>query len=372
VPQTPPRILIVGAGIFGSAIAYHLAVGGADVVLLEAGPAPGCGVTGRAFGWINVVNRPPHHPGYALLKAGFDAYRDPLVVPPQMFEGARSGSLIWHATAAETEDFGLSHRQAGEEVELLDRKALARLEPGLRNPPELAVLSTHDLALDPARLAAAFVDAAVQAGATVRFGQDIVAVEQVDGRPVLRSAQGGVMAADRVVLAAGSGTGRLMQALGVDIGVRTAPALLLRYACSVPVTSRILRMPRLEMRQAPDHTLVVAASYVDDGSDDLPRRMGEARLAVMREEFDLPETVTLSSAEVGQRPTFDDDLPRLGFVPQVSGLYLAVGHPGIILAPLFGRLAADEMLRGKPADLAVFGRARERKTPSALEGEGLR
>jgi glycine/D-amino acid oxidase-like deaminating enzyme len=353
--QKPPRILIVGAGIFGSAMAYHLATGGADVVLLEAGLVPGCGVTGRAFGWINVINRPPQHPGYALLKAGFDAYRDPLVVPRQMLEGARSGSLIWHATAAETEDFGLSHQGAGEAVELLDRKALVRLEPGLRNPPELAVLSRNDLALDPARLAWAFTDAAVRAGATVRFGQDVVGVEQVDGRPMLRSAQGEAMVADVVVLAAGSGTGRLMQALGVDIGVRTAPALLLRYACSTPVTSRILRMPRLEMRQTDDHTLLAAASFVDDGSDDLPRRIGQARLAVMCEELDLPDGVTLLSAEVGQRPIFDDDLPRLGFVPQASGVYLAVGHPGVILAPLFGKLAAEEILRGKPTGVAAVG-----------------
>ncbi len=335
-------------------MAYHLAIGDADVVLLEAGPAPGCGVTGRAFGWINVINRPPQHPGYALLKAGFDAYRDPLVVPPQMLEGARSGSLIWHATAGETEDFGLSHQRAGEAVELLDRQALAKLEPCLRNPPELAVLSRNDLALDPARLARAFTDAAVRAGATVVFGQDVVGVEQVDGRPVLRSEKGEAMVADVVVLAAGSGTGKLMQALGMDIGVRTAPALLLRYACSTPVTSRILRMPRLELRQAADHTLVVAASFVDDGSDDLPRRLGEARLAVMRDELDLPEGVTLLSAEVGQRPTFDDDLPRLGFASQTRGIYLAVGHPGVILAPLFGKLAADEILQGKPTGLAAI------------------
>jgi len=41
---------------------------------------------------------------------------------------------------------------------------------------------------------------------------------------------------------------------------------------------------------------------------------------------------------------FADGLPRLGFLQQVEKLYVAAGHPGVILAPLIGRLAAEEIL----------------------------
>jgi hypothetical protein len=113
----------------------------------------------------------------------------------------------------------------------------------------------------------------------------------------------------------------LAQALGVDIGMRTSPALLLRYACSASVTDRILRMPGLELRQAQDHTLLVASSYPQEAGDAAhAKEIGEEKLATMQAELDLPPDVCLLSAEIDQRPTFGDDLPRLGYLPQVEGV----------------------------------------------------
>ncbi|MFZ5782451.1 MAG: FAD-dependent oxidoreductase [Pseudomonadota bacterium] len=46
------RVAIVGAGIVGAALAWHLARGGARVTVLEAG-TPGDGATRHSWGWIN-------------------------------------------------------------------------------------------------------------------------------------------------------------------------------------------------------------------------------------------------------------------------------------------------------------------------------
>jgi glycine/D-amino acid oxidase-like deaminating enzyme len=35
-----------------------------------------------------------------------------------------------------------------------------------------------------------------------------------------------------------------------------------------------------------------------------------------------------------------DDQPLNGFIPHVEGLYALVAHPGVMLAPYLGRLAA--------------------------------
>ena len=54
-----------------------------------------------------------------------------------------------------------------------------------------------------------------------------------------------------------------------------------------------------------------------------------------------------------------DGLPVLGPVPGVAGLWLAVLHSGVTLAPLAGELLAAEMLgRGDQALLAGFRPAR--------------
>jgi glycine/D-amino acid oxidase-like deaminating enzyme len=344
-----PRIAVIGAGIIGSAITYNLATRGADVLLLDGGPEPGCGVTGRAFGWVNVINGTPGHSSYALWREAVTEYQHLKTALPEALSDARPGSLIWRATPQETEQFADLHRRAGEDIELLSRGAVAEWEPHLRQVPECAVFSRNDLALDPGRLAGTYVGAALAAGAVTRFNEKVAAIQTANGRVTGIRLAGGTLKADVVVMAAGSAIKTLAGAMGID--VETSPAILLRYACSRPVVSRILRGPRLEVRQARDNTLFVAKSYVDDGVENGPQTIGQRTLAVMKDELDLPDDVRLTSAAVGNRPVFADGLPRFGFLPAVEGLYIAVGHPGVILAPLIGRLAAEEIVDGQRSSL---------------------
>lgn len=345
-----PRIAVIGAGILGSAITYNLAARGADVLLLEEGPEPGCGVTGRAFGWVNVINGTPSHPSYTLWREGIAEYRRLQLALPEALADARRGSLVWRATSQETEQFADLHRQAGEDVELVRRSVISEWEQNLLQTPECAVFSPNDLALDPAQLARTYVDAATAAGASVRFGER-AAIETANGRITGIRIYDGILEADVVVMATGTAINGMAGEIGIETGVETSPALLLRYACSRPVVKRILRGPRLEIRQAGDNTLLVAKSYVDDGTANGPEALGARMLAVMKEELNLPADVVLTSASVGQRPIFADGMPRLGFLPGIDGLYIAAGHPGVILAPLIGRLTAEEILDGRRSGL---------------------
>ncbi|MGW2346666.1 FAD-dependent oxidoreductase [Streptomyces sp. NPDC001661] len=45
-------VVVVGAGIIGASVAYHLAKRGVPVTLLEQGPGPAHGVTADSFAWI--------------------------------------------------------------------------------------------------------------------------------------------------------------------------------------------------------------------------------------------------------------------------------------------------------------------------------
>ncbi len=233
---------------------------------------------------------------------------------------------------------------------------IAEWEPHLRQVPECAVFSCNDLALDPARPAGTYVGAALAAGAMARFNEKVGAIQTTNGRVTGIRLAGGTLKADVVVMAAGSAIKTLAGEMGIDIGVETSPAILLRYACSRPVVSRILRGPRLEVRQARDDTLFVAKSYVDDQVESGPQAICQRTLAVMKDELDLPDDVRLTSAAVGNRPVFADGLPRLGLLPTVEGLYVAVGHPGVILAPLVGRLAAEEIVDGRRTGLIPLGK----------------
>ncbi|MFN7025574.1 MAG: NAD(P)/FAD-dependent oxidoreductase [Pseudorhizobium sp.] len=344
-----PRIIVIGSGIVGSAITYNLAIRGADVLLLDQGHEAGTGVTGKAFGWINVINGTPGERSYALWRDAIAEYRQLANALPSAFASVRRGSVLWKGTAEETEQFAQLHQKAGERIELLDQGALHVLEPHLRQVPDLAAFAPDDLALDPGQLAQDLVGAACSAGAKVRFDTAVSAIESDNGKVSGVRIVDQQLAADVVVLAAGAGVQALTNAIGIETGIATSPALLLRYSCDHPLINHILRGPRLEVRQARDGTLLVAKSYKADSAENTPNVIGEQMLAIMKEELVLPEGVRLISAKVGERPVFADGLPRLGFLPEIGNLFLAVGHPGVILAPLIGRLTAEQILQEQSA-----------------------
>ena len=49
------RAVVIGAGIVGASLAYHLARKGAEVIVVEAG-AIASGVTATSFAWINTTH----------------------------------------------------------------------------------------------------------------------------------------------------------------------------------------------------------------------------------------------------------------------------------------------------------------------------
>ncbi|MBB3592048.1 glycine/D-amino acid oxidase-like deaminating enzyme [Rhizobium sp. BK529] len=343
------RVIIVGAGIVGASLAFHFARRGTEVHMVEEGVAAGSGVTSSAFGWVNIINIAPGAINYGLVQEALVEYARLQADLPGVFVAARAGSLFWLASPAETEAFAAAHRTAGTDVELVDAATIAAWEPNLLKPPACAIFSPLDLALDPARLARDLIDAA---GITATFGRKVGSLT-LSGNIVtgVRFDDGGVIEADLVILTAGTAVDRLAENLGFRTGVEASPSIILRYSCTEPVLSRILRGPGLEIRQSADNRLNVAKGYIDDREENAPESVGRRILKIMHERLRLPERVSLVEAVAGYRPFFSDGMPRLGFLPGVEGAYAAVGHPGVILAPLLGRLAAEHVLEGRRSPL---------------------
>ena len=85
---------------------------------------------------------------------------------------------------------------------------------------------------------------------------------------------------------------------------------------------------------------------------------GEARdalvgevLKTLRRHFCGSESIELLHVETGWRPMPADGMPIVGFVPSAPNLYLAVMHPGIVMAPVMGRLAVEEIVREHEVDV---------------------
>lgn len=341
------RVAVVGGGVIGASIAYHLARQGASVHLFDKDHEPARGVTGQAFGWIGVVSgNPENRLAYDLLQTAVRDYARLRAELPGAFRSARYGSLVWTHSTAATEALASSRRAAGASIELVEASAIRAIEPNLLHVPELAVFSPDDIAIDPVHLTRTLVKAACAWGAVARWGQTIAAIEtsgsKVTGIRVAKQ----TFAADIVIAAAGQGTNLLSLRLGLDLGLEISPAVLLRYIAENRFITKILRGPGLEVRQTDDKSLVVATSYIDDSAENGPEALGHKKLDILKSNFKIPGDVALRAATVGARPIFSNGLPRVGFATELDGLYIAVGHPGVILAPLLGRLAAEEIING--------------------------
>lgn len=167
-------VVVVGAGIVGSSVAYHLARRGVPVTLLEQGPAPATGVTGNSFAWIG--NTGGHWPG------GARDLREHVLADHRRLENElpqvtvrRTGSLSWADTSAEGSQPGPGQFRIG-------RSDIAALEPNLRHPPVQAIHTPSDAGVDPTALADALVAAAGAHGAAVLHDTVVTSLQVTNGR----------------------------------------------------------------------------------------------------------------------------------------------------------------------------------------------
>ncbi len=339
-------LVVVGAGVVGASVAYHSARAGASVVLLDASALPGEGVTGRSFGWIGgPAGGDPVDGSTPLRRSVLEDHRRLEREVP----GVRvrwSGSLVW-GRSPHPDDGGPV--ASGPDEQILGAAEVSRLEPNLRVPPARAVFRRSDGAVDAVEMTEALVRAAVASGATARLGAAVTRLRMRDDVVVGVETERGSVDAGSVVLAAGVGVRALCASVGVDVPVTASPALLVRAAAPPGLVRTVVAGPDLEVREVRDGELLLAGEYGGETSRDDLRRSAEGTLARLRATFRGAEQVRLVGVEVGMRPMPVDGLPLVGPVPGRPGLYLAVMHAGVTLAPVVGRLVAAELAEGRHA-----------------------
>ena len=338
------RVAVVGAGIMGASSAYHLARRGIEVHLFDLAPGPAEGVTHNAFGWVNTINGDPcFEEAYMLRVRAVKEYESLLSDMPELLTDLRRGSLVWKKTPESTASFATQHRAHGN-FDLATSSSIAAKEPRLKKLPGLAIYSPLDIAINPAVLTRVLIARAERLGTNLHYSSRVNRLELTGQSVTGIQTESGLLSFDLVVLAAGSHTGSLLEGIVLPLGVETSPVVLLRYRTKDQLLCNILSFPELEIRQATDRTVLVVEDFYS-GCEEINFSTLRLRVKdVLHEYFVMPGDFEFSHGAVGHRPMFSDGLPRRGFAQHVNGLYLLVGHPGIILAPLLSRLAAEEIV----------------------------
>lgn len=337
------RVIVIGAGVIGTAIAFRLNESGVDVTLAD--PQPGGGASWAAAGMLTPVGEAWHGEDdlLALLIDSARRYPD-FVARVEHVSGERSGyrttpTLICAADSRDLADLDGLHqivRKAGLTSEALSVREARKLEPALSPKLAGAYFAQNDHQIDPRRFCAAMVGALENSGATI-VREQISALEKDPGGPVIRTAGGQRFEADAVVVANGLGAGDLLPELDVMRPVygdvlrlgpaRFGPPLLTSVVRGVVNGRAVYAVPRA------DGSLVLGATARED--DDPRVSVGGVHNLLRDAVTLLPGIVDLSLNEstARARPGTPDNLPIVGEI--APGIIAATGfyRHGVLLTP---------------------------------------
>lgn len=397
-------VAVIGAGIVGLAVAYHLRAAGMSVTVIDRDPAGDKASFGNAGGiavtevvpasvpgliwkvpgWLvdplgPLAIRPRHAPNllpwlWRFLRAGMRAevariaaalaalngrvYDD---LEPMLAETGLSGELIRRGALVVYEtEAGFARdawrwaltRSHGIVAEDVSGDEARRMEPSLGPVVTRGVFTPQwSHVRDPKRLVDGLRDWLLRDGVEVIAGEaghitarpgSAVAVGLGDGRAV---------EADRVVVAAGAWSGRLAAGLGDRVLLESERG----YNTTFPAAAKLLQR---EVIFAERHCVATpldcglrVGGAAEFGGLDAAMNAGRSRaLATLAARYLPGLELSGGTAWAGHRPATPDSLPVIGPSQRHSQVFYALGHGhlGLTQAATTGRLIADLVLRRTP------------------------
>lgn len=372
-------VTVVGGGVIGASIAYHLAKAGLRVGLFER-LAIGAEASGASAGGVRQQHRHAFEMPLALAsirrwktleeELGADlAYRRQGGL--RLAQDDEQGRLLQTAVRQENA-WGLT------DLVWLDADACAEAVPGLGPGFVGGSYCPSDGHADPLATTRSFARRAAAFGADVRVGEVVTGIVRSGANVTgLRLGSGEAVAAEWVVNAAGAWGAALSATVGVDVPVRArVPQMLATMPAPGttlgPVVSLADRTANrtLSLKQTPGGAFMLGGGWPSDVGDGGRPRVStsavEGARAMARRV--LPAIAALPTERIwfGTEAQSHDGLPVLGAVPWLDGYALAIGFSGhgFAIAPAVGEAIAD-VVRGAAPRLPIAPFSIERFAPGA-------
>jgi sarcosine oxidase, subunit beta len=366
---SPADFVILGAGVIGASIAFHLAQQKAGKILVIDKGHVGQGGSGRSSALIRMHYSYPPEVQLALVSLHmFENWRD-IVGKEGDF---RKTGFVRIVHPGETERLKQNvemQRKLGVNVKLMDRVELRELEPDWKvDEVELAAYEPDSGYGDGAGVANDFLSRARELG--VAYLSKTEALEfLVEGERVrgVRTDHGEI-AAPVVVAATGPWTQPLFQRIGIDLPIETEyhQVAILRNAPGMKGggCACIDSVSATYFRSDAHDKFLIGDFYGERGADpdNFPQRASDDGLEEIIERA-CGRVPKLENAEVmrGVTGVYDmtpDSRPLLGAVSGVAGLYVCAGFSGMgfKISPAIGLVMSELLLdgHGKTVDISTF------------------
>ena len=351
-------VVIIGGGIIGLSVAYHLTRSpGVDVVVLERAAMVGLGATAKATGGMRHQFSTE---GNVLLSVhSFAAYRR---FPEEMgadIEFEPTGYLFVTSDEARRGrlEAGVAlQRRLGVDSRMVTPAEAGRLFPALRSD-DLAggTFCPEDGAGNPYAACMAYYHKSLQQGVKVRLNEDVRGI--TPGEVSLRvHTEAGTYDAPVVVNAAGALADQIAAMVGVELPARPFRRQIVVGAPHPALARGIPFLVDLEtgwyLHRASDGSLLMGGTDRDShpGTDEVVDwDQAQVLMAAAVRRVPVLEQAKIVRAYVGIRCLTPDDHAILGPVPGVPGFHLAVGlgGHGFMHAPATGMLVSEVIRDGR-------------------------
>jgi sarcosine oxidase subunit beta len=379
---TEADILIIGGGMAGSATAFHLALHGQDVTLLERGEiaseASGQNMGGLGgAGWGNM----PDLLSY-LTMGSLEIFRELQIDMDYDIEFRQTGSLTGIHSEEQynfLEDRVQWQKSNGYDGELLTTREARAIEPEL-NPNLLGCMYLPGRGqADPVKSTRAFAQAAEMAGASIDTGQNVTAIKiQGNGEYSIQT-DSAEYRCQTLVLAAGSWCGPVGKMLGLEIPIKPIRGQMWATESLPPRVFHTLssaessfawsrdngadyatppnlthkddrRLTRhLYGRQRKNGEIIFGGDREDVGYNTNPDPAGiEVNRGHAADVVPLVAHLPIARTWAGLMPFSLDGSPIIGKIPLRDNLYIVSGlaSSGFGRGPMAGRLAAEYIHTG--------------------------
>ncbi len=356
--QRRTEVAIIGGGVMGSSIAYHLARRGVDVMLLERGDIP-CAASSASAGGVRQQGRDLRELPLAVASiARWENLEEELGADVHY---RREGHVTVTENPDEVADFlpwMENQRQLGLEIDLVEGDDLRELIPGIAPQVRAGAYSPADGHANPILTTQAFANAAQRFGAVVRAHTTVTAIEHQGGNVTGVLTEDGPIACDLVVLAAGAWSMELAAPLGVTLpAIARAPQMIATSPMPALLHQVVgARGRMLSLKQVPSGNYVIGGGW--PGTVHLDRRIalpwyGSVRGSLTDSSAIFPELLRsrVERVWVGIEAQTADEVPILGALPGISNLTVATGFSGhgFALSPIIGQVMSELIVDGKPS-----------------------
>ncbi|HXB69831.1 MAG TPA: FAD-binding oxidoreductase [Candidatus Acidoferrales bacterium] len=361
-------VIVIGGGIVGSSVAYHLTEAGCrHVLVIERESHQGKGSTGKSMGGVRAQFSTIPSIRMSLYSIPFFSTFDEVMGHPS---GYRPQGYLFVATQERhmqyLRDNYARQVEAGlKQVQLMKPDDVIHLAPELRSDDIIGgSFCATDGFVDPHSVMTGFMQKAMERGVSLLRNAEVTAI-QTDARGVcgVETSQGPV-AGRTVVNCAGAWAGLVAKQAGVDLPVEPLRRMLVptepfdkvshRSPMVVDMTTGFHYRPEglglLLAWNDPEETPGFKTNFDPAFIEKILTR-GVDRLPVLEE-----AEVNPKRAWAGLYEMTPDHHPVLGPVADLPGFFLANGFSGhgVMHSPATGRILADLIVHGK-SDLVDTG-----------------